>query len=119
TNAAMPPTAAPEPPEIAAVAAQFPEARPPSRARIAICVIVVAAACIAVAVRPASPQDAADYRISGAQAKEIAKTHLRMIRPGEADSFAYVIATPVDGFRSWNPDSSREDGGAPGDFDEI
>jgi len=119
TNAAMPPSEAAPPAEAAPVATPFPEAPPVSRARIALCLAAVAAACVAVAVRPASPQDAADYRISGDQAKEIAKAHLRVVLPGAANRFAYVIATPVEGFRSWNPDSGREDGGAPSDFDET
>ena len=30
-----------------------------------------------------------------------------------------VLATPVEGFRNWERDSPREDGGAPGGFDSL
>jgi hypothetical protein len=33
--------------------------------------------------------------------------------------FQESLAMPVEGFRSWNPDDGREEGGAPGNFDEI
>ncbi len=29
------------------------------------------------------------------------------------------LVAPVDGFRSWNPESQREDGGSPGGFDSV
>jgi hypothetical protein len=32
-------------------------------------------------------------------------------------AYARVIATPLEGFRRWDRDSGREDGGAPGGFD--
>ncbi|HYO78133.1 MAG TPA: CPBP family intramembrane glutamic endopeptidase, partial [Thermoanaerobaculia bacterium] len=86
---------------------------PLTRRRVAICVALVIAAAIAIAFRPPSPSDALDYRITKTRAKEIA----RQAVPDA--NFAYVIAAPVEGFRSWNPNSSREDGGAAGGFDDV
>jgi membrane protease YdiL (CAAX protease family) len=78
--------------------------------RIAICAVLIVAAAIAVAMKPVSPNDAVDYRITKERAKEIARTAVK-------GDFAYVIAAPVEGFRSWNAESAREDGGGPGGFD--
>jgi membrane protease YdiL (CAAX protease family) len=114
SNATLP-TSPPQPhPEVAVAAAQFPPAVRPTRARIAVCVALLIAAAIAIAVRPASPNDAIDYRITSDRAKEIARRAIP-----RSDRFSYVIAAPVEGFRSWNPHSGREEGGAPSDFDEI
>ncbi|MDQ3281080.1 MAG: lysostaphin resistance A-like protein [Acidobacteriota bacterium] len=87
-------------------------AAPLTRTRIAICIALVVAAAIAIAFRPRSPQDAIDYRITKERAKEIARTAL----PRDAE-FAYAIAAPVEGFRSWNRESAREEGGSPAGFD--
>ena len=104
-EATPPPAPSPEPAEL----------RPPSpvtRRRVMICVAVIVAAAVSLAIEPLSPNDAIDYRISKARAKEIARTAV----DGE---FAFVIATPSEGFRSWNEQSSREEGGSPGGFDSI
>jgi membrane protease YdiL (CAAX protease family) len=87
-------------------------ASPLTRRRIAICIALVLAAGIAIALRPLSPGDAVDYRITKERAKEIARTAVK-------GDFAYVIAAPVEGFRSWNEQSAREDGGSPGGFDST
>ncbi len=114
TNATLP-TTPPEPhPEVAVVVAQFPAPIRPTRARLLLCITLVVAAVIAVLVRPMSPDDAIDYRITGDEAKAIASAAIP-----RSDRFAYVIAAPVEGFRSWNPSSGREEGGAPGEFDDI
>jgi membrane protease YdiL (CAAX protease family) len=86
---------------------------PLTRRRVAISVAAVVVAAIAIAMKPSSPSDALDYRITKERAKEIARAHV------QRDDFAYVIAGPVEGFRSWNPNSSREEGGATSGFDEI
>lgn len=88
-------------------------APPVTRRRLVVAVTMVLAAAIAIALRPTSPDDAMDYRIDRDRAKEIARAHV------QRDDFAYVVATPVEGFRSWNPHSSREEGGAPGGFDDT
>lgn len=112
TNATLPTSPPPAKDEAAVVAAQFPEAIALSRGRVAVCVAVVLLAAAAIALRPVSPSDAIDYRITKEQAKRIATWHVQ--RP-----FARVIALPVEGFRSWDRTSTREDGGAPGELDDI
>lgn len=112
TNATTPVAPAPEPPQVAREAAQFPPPMPLSRKLSIGCAVAVVAAIVALIYRAPSPNDALDYRIDGDRAKQVAKTHVR-------EPFAYVIATPVEGFRSWEPDSQREDGGSPGGFDGV
>ena len=112
TNTTMPVSPPPERHEAAIVAAQFPDALPLTRRRVWICVAIVVVATIAMIFRPPSPSAAIDYRITKDQAKTIATWHVQ--RP-----FARTIALPVEGFRSWDPQSPREDGGAPGNFDDI
>lgn len=114
TNATLPTSPPPEHPEVVVAAAQFPEFMVPSRKRVLICVAFLIAAAIAVAIQPASSTDAVDYRITADKAKEIARAAIP-----RSDRFTYAIAAPVEGFRSWNPSSGREEGGAPGDFDDI
>jgi membrane protease YdiL (CAAX protease family) len=113
-NNAMLPTAPPEPqPEAAAAAAEFPDAIRVTRTRVLLCFALVAAAVVAVVLRPASPGDAMNYRITSDRAKEIARNFAGRV------NYTYVIAAPVEGFRSWDPSSSREEGGSPGGFDDI
>jgi membrane protease YdiL (CAAX protease family) len=114
SNATMPTSPPPPRPEVAIVAAQFPPPMATARNRVLLCIALAIVAAVAVAMRPASPGDAIDYRISGEQAKAIARAAIP-----RSDRFAYVIAAPVEGFRSWDPGSGREEGGSPGDFDEI
>jgi membrane protease YdiL (CAAX protease family) len=114
SNETIPISPPPPHPEVAVTAVQFPPATPPTRTRVAICIALVIAAAIAVAVQPASPNDAIDYAITGDKAKEIARSAIP-----RNERFAYVIAAPVEGFRSWDAGSGREEGGGPGEFDEI
>ena len=112
TNAAMPTSPPLRHPEVAVAAAEFPPPMPSSRRMVWACAIAVLIAAAATVFRPPSVYDAIDYRIDGARAKEIAAQHVR-------EKHAYVIATPVEGFRSWDRDAAREDGGAPGGFDNV
>jgi membrane protease YdiL (CAAX protease family) len=114
SNATLPISPPPEHPEVVIAAAQFPEPIAPTRKRVLLCIALLIAAAIAIAIRPSSPSDAIDYRITAEKAKEIARAAIP-----RSDRFTYVIAAPVEGFRSWNPHSSREEGGAPGEFDDI
>jgi membrane protease YdiL (CAAX protease family) len=115
SNATIPTSPAPPNPEVAVAAVQFPEAKKVTRSRVVFGIlIVIMAAMVAIKRRPTSPNDAIDYRITADKAKEIARSAIP-----RSDRFAYVIATPVEGFRSWNAGSGREEGGAPGEFDEI
>jgi len=113
TNAAMPTEPLLEDVEVEThVAAELPPPMRVTRTQLVVCAIAILIAALLVAFRPPSIDDVVDYRISGTQAKEIAKTRV-------TEPFAYVIATPVEGFRQWSAPSPREDGGAPGGFDDV
>ena len=110
SNHTLPLTPAPAPAETAVAAAELP---PPMRVtppRVLFCVLSLV---LAVLSRPPSPEDALDYRITAARAKEIARAQNPNIRAEHA------IASPVEGFRSWDANSPREDGGSPGGFDSA
>jgi membrane protease YdiL (CAAX protease family) len=121
TNAAMPVTAEAEPePEAVPEHVEKPELPPVplvTRKRVLLCAAVVIAAVIAIALQPSSPEDVIDYRIDGAEAKVLAMAHVRNVARQRVP--ARIISIPNEGFRSWNADSSREEGGSPGDFDGI
>lgn len=112
TNATMPIAPPPEHPEVAEAATPFPDAIGPTRVRVIACLLALAAAALAIALRPESTRDAVDYRITRERAKEIARTRV-------AGRFEHVIAMPIAGFHSWDRGSTREDGGSLGDSDEI
>ncbi|HUP48802.1 MAG TPA: type II CAAX endopeptidase family protein [Thermoanaerobaculia bacterium] len=116
TNAALPAPSPPPPPPPQPEDVPLPPAVAPSRLRVAGAVLAVAAAAALIAFRPATPQDVVDYRIDGETAKSSAAEHLRALGQPVPSR---VAAIPVSGFRSWNPDSPREEGGAPGGFDEV
>jgi len=88
-----------------------------SRGRVIACVLAIAVAALLIARRPPSTDDATDVAIPREAAKRIALDHLHAA--GTAAIPPRAIAVPVDGFRSWDRDSPREDGGAPGGFDGI
>ncbi|HET8796600.1 MAG TPA: CPBP family intramembrane glutamic endopeptidase, partial [Thermoanaerobaculia bacterium] len=111
TNASIPIAPPPEP-VAAEPAAPLPAARRMTARRVVACAIAIGVAIAAYVMRPASPHDAIDFRITRERAKEIARTRVQ----GTFDS---VIATPIAGFRAWDSQSSREDGGSLGNPDEI
>jgi membrane protease YdiL (CAAX protease family) len=118
SNATLPMHPPPEAePASVVVETELPPPVRVTRVRLALCVVVVIAAAIAFAFAPASPDDAIDYRTPEETAKDIATAHLRRLAPGPLPK--RVIATPVEGFRSWDAGSSREEGGTPGGFDSI
>lgn len=112
TNAAMPPSSPPEEEEVVVAAAELPPPMRVSQRRVLACAIAIAVAALLMIFAPPSIEDAIDYRIGGTRAKEIAKARVR-------EPHTHVIATPVEGFRHWDAGSSREDGGAPGGFDDV
>ncbi len=115
TNATMP--VAPPPQRVAPPAVvELPPARPLTRPAVIACATAVIIAAALFATNPPSPDDAIDYRTTKAQAKEIATKHLKDTAAG-GPAYSRVIATTLNGFRSWSPQSSREDGGGPGGFD--
>lgn len=86
---------------------------PVTPGKLLACVLLVALAIGAIALRLPSMDDAVDYSITADEAKRIAS------RVGPPPSAGMrMIAIPVEGFRSWDRDSTREDGGVPnGAFD--
>lgn len=116
SNATLPLSPAP-PPRRSGTMAELPPAIALRPIALAICVASVAIAAVLLAWRPPSPSDAVDYRIAKQEAKAIASKHLARVAPHA--SYVRTIAAPVEGFRSWDRSSSREDGGSPGQFDSI
>jgi membrane protease YdiL (CAAX protease family) len=91
----------------------FP-AMPVTRGKLLACVVIVLLAAGAIALHLPSIDDAVDYRITKEEAKRIASR----VGPPPAAAMR-TIATPVEGFRSWERDSPREDGGTPGGYDGL
>jgi membrane protease YdiL (CAAX protease family) len=100
------PERGPEPPPPAFT---FPP-MPVTRGKLLACIVLVALAIGAIALKLPSIDDAVDYRITKEDAKRIAAT-------AGAPSAMRSIARPVEGFRSWDRGSNREEGGGPADFD--
>jgi len=100
-------------PEPARPAFTFPP-MPVTRGKLLACIVLVALAAGAIAWNLPSIDDAVDYRITKDDAKRIAAT----VGPPPAAAMR-SIATPVEGFRSWDRNATREEGGGPGDFDTI
>jgi membrane protease YdiL (CAAX protease family) len=115
TNATIPVAPPAEHPEVVPAAAQFPAPMPLRPARVAVCMALVLIAAVLIALRPSPPGKAIDYRITKEQAKRVATAALA--RHDAGHSYAYTIAVPVEGFRAWDRNSPREEGGTPGGFD--
>ena len=126
TNATMPVTA-PPPPVAAGTAIELPAATPLTHRALIVCAVAILAAGVVIAMHPASPDDAVDYRITRSKAKEIAAAHMKRLQPSShaagaavgAPPYSRAIATTSEGFRSWAAQSRREDGGGPGSFDST
>ncbi|HEX8153316.1 MAG TPA: CPBP family intramembrane glutamic endopeptidase, partial [Thermoanaerobaculia bacterium] len=84
---------------------------------LVICVALLAIAALLLANRRPSVNDAIDYRITSAEAKRIAVAHVRDVMKQPIP--AIVIAAPSEGFRAWNRDSSRQEGGSTTGFDDV
>ncbi|MGZ7032524.1 MAG: CPBP family glutamic-type intramembrane protease, partial [Thermoanaerobaculia bacterium] len=116
TNASMP--VIPEPAAAEAEpSAVLPPARPVTKRQLALFAIAVIVVIVVAASRPASPDDVIDYRIDRARAKEIATATITgtMHQP----QMERTIAATTEGFRSWDANSRREDGGSPDGFDAV
>jgi membrane protease YdiL (CAAX protease family) len=126
TNATMPVTA-PPPPVAAGAAVELPAGTPLTQRALIVCAVAILAAGVVAAMRPASPDDAVDYRITRTKAKELATAHMQRLQASSqaagaaagAPPYSRTIATTAEGFRSWAADSPREDGGGPGSFDST
>ena len=110
SNATIPILPAPERATREAQPIAYPPAQPVTQRRLAGCVAVVAIAIVLAFARPASLDDVIDYRITADQAQQIAARY----RIGTK-----TVAAPVEGFRSWDRESPREDGGGPDGFDSV
>ena len=135
TNATIPTKPEPEGPPREEVPVELPPPVPVSRAKLMVCVVAVALAIAMMAMRIPSLEDVIDYRTTAADAKRIARRVIPSVSegPGGAggaappprslaharDDTRRILAAPVDGFRSWERETSREEGGAPGGFDTI
>jgi len=117
TNATLPVSTPPSAPEEAAPRPELPPAIRVTPLKLAVTIAVVLVASVLTSLRPATPDDAVDYRITRERAKEIAAAHVRLADPNA--KYEKVIATTLDGFHSWDSGSPREEGGAPGGFDNI
>jgi len=82
-----------------------------TRTRAIACAIAVAVAMALLFVKPHSVDEVTDYRTTTSQATATAKPML------PATDGWHVAVAPVEGFRSWDRDSPREEGGSPGGFD--
>jgi membrane protease YdiL (CAAX protease family) len=87
---------------------------PVTPAKLLACIVLIALAIGAIALKLPAMDDVVDYRITNEDAKRIAAT---ASQPPAATM--RTIAAPVEGFRSWDRDSPREDGGGPGGFDGL
>lgn len=112
TNAAIPIAPLPPAPEVEKHESELPDPIRVTRTRVIACVIAIAIAALAWITRPDTTRDANDFRITKERAKEIARTRV-------SGEYEYVIATSIPGFRSWEAESGREDGGSLGAPDDI
>ncbi len=110
SNASMPVRPAPVRPAKETVAVLYPTPIGITRGRLTLCIAVVAIASAMAAIRPASIDDVIDYRTTAERARNIASPFRAGVRTAVA---------PVEGFRSWDRESDREEGGGPASFDSI
>jgi membrane protease YdiL (CAAX protease family) len=136
SNATIPvkPAPAAEPRPERAFVVPEPVRISPLRLVAAIVLIAIAVGCV-VANIP-SIDDAIDYTTTADDAKRAARAVIpsvserpvgaggappvptRPLADARGDGWT-VLAQPVEGFRSWDRDAPREDGGAPGGFDAV
>jgi len=114
SNDTLPIKPAPEPREERVPPAFTLPSMPVMRGKIIACVVLLALAGGAIALNLPSIDDVVSYPITKEDAKRIAAK----VRPPEASTMR-TIATPVEGFRSWDQTSPREDGGTPSGYDGL
>jgi membrane protease YdiL (CAAX protease family) len=113
-NATLPIHSPPERKEEAPRPAWVFPAIPVTPAKLLLCAVLLLLAIGALALHLPSIDDVIDYRVTKEEAKRVAS---RVEPPSSATM--RTIAAPVEGFRSWDRDSPREDGGTPGGFDAL
>jgi len=111
SNATLPTSPPPERIEAVPTEIELPDAVAVGPTKATICVVAVIVAVAMGIAKPASIDDVIDYRTTTAQAKTTAAPRLP-----HGDGW-HVHVVPVEGFRSWQRESPREDGGSPGGFD--
>jgi len=110
TNATIPTKPEPEAAPRDETPVELPPPVPVSQAKVMVCVVAVALAIALIAMRIPSLDDVVDYRTTKEEAKKLAAPSITAPRER-------VLAAPVEGFRSWEAEAPREEGGAPGGFD--
>jgi hypothetical protein len=116
SNATLP-VYEPLPDEERETVVELPPPMPLVRSQFLIALGAVALLAVLTFLRPPSIGDAADYRIDREQAKSIARTHFATVARHPMPQ--RVISVPLAGFKSWDRDSPREDGGSPDGFDSV
>jgi membrane protease YdiL (CAAX protease family) len=120
SNATLPVKPAPVRPPRPPRSVELPErARITPRRLVLSTIAIVVAGCV-VADIP-SIDDAIDYRTTAADAKRtvLAVVPALIGAKGPAGTGWTILAQPVPGFRSWDRNAQREEGGAPGGFDAV
>jgi len=102
----------------------LPEPRRVTPARALLCLGAIAVAAILIYRRPPSVDDVIDYRTTAEQAKLRGGQALLPViaQEGQAKGQArvpvlHIVVQPQEGFRAWERNSPREDGGSPSGFD--
>lgn len=116
SNATLP-VHEPPPSEERETVVELPPAIPLVRSQFLIALGAVALLAVLSFFRPPSINDAVDYRIDREQAKSIARTHFATMAHHPMPQ--RVISIPLPGFKSWDRDSPREEGGSPDGFDSV
>ena len=116
SNATLPVNAEPPEPESAEVV-ELPPPMPPVRSRFIVALVAAGVLAALMAYRPPAIGDAIDYRIDREQTKSIARAHVAIAARQPMPE--RVIAIPLSGFKSWDRESGREEGGSPGGFDSV
>ncbi len=98
--------------------ADLPPAIPLTRSRVIIAIAAAGLLALCIAYKPPALSAAFDYRTDRARTKEIARAHLTNVSHQPVPE--HVIAIPLPGFKSWDAQSNREEGGSPsGGFDSV
>ena len=116
TNAALPTNVQPPEEKVEEPRAELPPSARAPRWRIALLLALIAAGIAAAAFYPEQLDDVVEYRTTRGDAKSAARDHLLELRQ---PARVHDAAMPVSGFRSWERESPREEGGAPGGFDSV
>lgn len=111
-------TAAPDIEPVAEVVRErAPSSQPVTKKSLVVLAIAIAFALLLAWARPDSIDDVAQYSIDREQALKLARGRLAELGVREIPERS--LAVPDAGFRTWDAESTREDGGSPGGFDLV